>query len=53
MLGTGEAPRAERILERYVPEKFETAAEWKEWLAKNRERLYFTDTGGYVWRVRP
>ena len=49
MLPTDDAPRAERILKRYVQEK---PASWSEWLAKNRERLYFTDTGGYVWRVR-
>jgi hypothetical protein len=49
MLGTDDAARAERILKRYVPD---APADWKEWLARNRERLYFTDTGGYVWRVR-
>ncbi len=52
LLGTGDAARAKAILSRYVPEKFDTAAQWKEWLGKNRERLYFTDTGGYVWRLR-
>ena len=52
MLGTEDATRAKAILARYVPEKFDTAAQWKEWLQKNRERLYFTDTGGYCWRVR-
>lgn len=52
MLGTEDAARAKAILARYVPERLETAAEWKAWLAKNRDRLYFTDTGGYVWRLR-
>ena len=52
MLGTEDAARAKAILARYVPERLEGAAEWSVWLASNRDRLYFTDTGGYVWRVR-
>jgi len=52
MLGTDDAARAERILARYVPDRQGTPAEWKRWLEENRERLYFTDTGGYCWRVR-
>jgi hypothetical protein len=51
--GGGDAERARRILARYVPERLETAKNWRAWLDKHRARLFFTDTGGYVWRVAP
>ncbi|MFI5402263.1 MAG: hypothetical protein ACHQ1G_04950 [Planctomycetota bacterium] len=52
VLGTEDAGHGKAILARYLAVRFDTAAQWKAWLAKNREQLYFTDTGGYVWRVR-
>ena len=42
---------ARRILSRYTKEKFETAGEWKQWLDTNRNSLFFSDSGGYVWLV--
>lgn len=42
---------ANRILSRYTREKFSTANEWKQWLDTNRKKLFFTDSGGYVWLV--
>ena len=42
---------AQRILERYTKEKFETAGEWKQWLDTNKNRLFFSDSGGYVWFI--
>ena len=42
---------AQRILERYTKEKFETAGEWKQWLDTNKNRLFFSDSGGYIWFV--
>lgn len=44
---------AGRALERYTDEDFDTKQQWKEWLETNRERIYFTDFGGYKFRVIP
>ena len=44
---------ARRVLERYTTEKFEDPKQWREWLEKNRQRLFFTDTGGYKFLVAP
>jgi hypothetical protein len=41
---------AAKLLERYVPDV--AAADFATWLRDHRDRLYFTETGGYVWRVR-
>lgn len=42
-----------RILKRYTTEDFDKAAEWRAWLDQHRERLFFTDTGGYKFLVNP
>jgi hypothetical protein len=41
---------ATTLVGRYVPEV--TIAEFPEWLAKNRDHLYFTEAGGWIWRVK-
>ncbi|MBK7645396.1 MAG: hypothetical protein IPJ19_20555 [Planctomycetes bacterium] len=41
---------ATTLLARYVPGV--PAGEFGAWLAKNREKLYFTESGGWVWRVK-
>ena len=52
LLQKGEqAVMAKRILGRYTKEKFETASEWKQWLDSNKNRLFFSDSGGYVWFI--
>ena len=38
---------------RYALEQFIDAAEWRAWYRENRQQLYFTDTGGYRFKVRP
>lgn len=43
---TGQA-----LLERYTAESFASATEWKEWLTSNRDKLFFTEAGGYKWLV--
>ena len=48
-----QADLALRLLKRYTQENFSTAAEWKKWLTKNRDRLYFSDLGGYKFFVVP
>ena len=42
-----------RILKRYTQESFPEAKDWRAWLAKNRDRLFFTDTGGYKFMTAP
>lgn len=40
-----------RILKRYTPENFDTAAEWENWYNTNKDRLFFTETGGYKFLI--
>jgi hypothetical protein len=42
---------ARRVLERYTVEHFATAAEWKNWLTKNKSRLFYTESGGFKFMV--
>lgn len=46
-----EADKARRILERYTLCRFETPAEWRGWLDAVRDRLFFTESGGWLWLV--
>jgi hypothetical protein len=41
---------ATSLLRRYCPDA--PAGAFGPWLRKNRGNLYFTETGGYLWRVR-
>jgi hypothetical protein len=46
LLGKGEkCDLALRILKRYARENLSDAKEWRAWLAKNRDHLFFTNTG--------
>lgn len=40
-----------RVLKRYTPENFPTAAEWDAWYSQYKDRLFFTETGGYKFLV--
>ena len=42
---------ARRVLERYTVEHFPTAAAWREWLTKNKSRLFYTEAGGFKFMV--
>jgi len=42
---------AHRLLERYTPEKFATAKEWKAWYDKNKSKLFYTESGGFKFMV--
>jgi hypothetical protein len=54
LLEKGEqAELALRVLKRYTAETFIEAKEWRAWLDKNRDRLFFTDVGGYKFLVGP
>jgi hypothetical protein len=47
----GEATR--RLLARYTEETFDTGEQWRDWLEAGRGRIYFSDVGGYKFRVMP
>jgi Disulphide bond corrector protein DsbC len=42
-----------RLLKRYTAERFEAADSWRNWLDANRDRLFFDEVGGFVFRVAP
>jgi hypothetical protein len=42
---------ARRVLERYTVEHFPAAAAWREWLTKNKSRLFYTEAGGFKFMV--
>jgi hypothetical protein len=45
---------ARRLLSRYAPDASRMDPPvLRKWLEENRQRLYFTDTGGFQWRISP
>ncbi|PKQ63907.1 hypothetical protein BZG02_07810 [Labilibaculum filiforme] len=42
---------AQRILLRYTEQHFTTQKEWENWFQSNKEKLFFTESGGYKWLV--
>ena len=49
----GKAETAQLLLKRYTIESFDTQDKWQSWFDKNREKIYFSDVGGYKFRVIP
>ncbi len=49
--GGNDAAKASAILERYTLCRFATPAEWRQWFTANRDRLFFTESGGWLWLV--
>ena len=47
------AETAKLLLERYTEQSFWTKRGWHSWFEKNREQIYFSDFGGYKFRVVP
>ena len=47
------AAAVRRLLKRYVKQSFRTLSQWRTWLKENRRRIYFSDVGGYKFRVAP
>lgn len=39
------------VLMRYTDQSFATVGEWRNWLASNRARLFYTEAGGFKWLV--
>ena len=49
--GGEDAVTGRTLLERYTLCRFATPAEWKAWLDANRDRMFFTESGGWLWLV--
>ncbi|MFR9503915.1 MAG: hypothetical protein SNH73_05645 [Rikenellaceae bacterium] len=46
-----EVEMAKRILDRYTLCIFDTAQEWRAWFDKNRDKIFFTESGGWLFMV--
>lgn len=49
--GGEEARTGRTLLERYTLCRFDSPQEWKAWLDANRDRMFFTESGGWLWLV--
>jgi hypothetical protein len=47
------AAKGRLLLKRYTVETFETPEQWQAWFDANKDRIYFSDVGGYKFRVVP
>lgn len=47
------AETARRLLARYTNESFSEPEQWQSWFDENKDRIYFTDVGGYKFFVVP
>ena len=48
-----KADTARLLLSRYTNQSFQNAQGWKKWFEDNRDRIYFSDVGGYKFLVAP
>ena len=46
-----EVDRAKRILDRYTLCTFATAREWRDWYRKYHKKMFFTESGGWVFMI--
>ena len=46
-----DTEKARRILSRYTQKDFPTAKAWHQWFVDNKDILFFTESGGWVWLV--
>ncbi|MNX69938.1 hypothetical protein D3C86_1011730 [compost metagenome] len=46
-----EVEKAKRILDRYTLLNYKTSGEWRNWYEKNKNRIFFTETGGYYFMI--
>jgi len=44
---------ARKLLGRYTDRSFDTPQQWRQWFDENKDRLYFSDVGGYKFFVVP
>ncbi|MBL7187699.1 MAG: hypothetical protein ISS70_15360 [Phycisphaerae bacterium] len=47
------AETARRLLARYTNQSFGEPERWQSWFEENKDRIYFTDVGGYKFLVVP
>ena len=47
------AETARSLLARYTNQSFQTPEQWWSWFERNKDRIYFTDVGGYKFLVVP
>jgi len=47
------AETAQLLLTRYTNQTFQNAEGWKQWFGENRDRIFFSDVGGYKFFVVP
>ena len=48
-----KADTAKLLLARYTEHFFKNAQDWKQWFESNKDRIYFSDVGGYKFFVAP
>lgn len=46
-----ETDRAHRVLERYTMCDFQTPQQWREWYDRYNKKMFFTESGGWVFMV--
>lgn len=46
-----ETDRAKRILDRYTMADFKTPAEWRKWYDTYKDKMYFTESGGWKFLI--
>ena len=46
-----EVDRAKRVLTRYTLCRFATPQEWRDWYETNKDRIFFTESGGWFFMV--
>ncbi len=51
--GDTHADTAQRLLTRYTNQSFQNADGWMRWFENNRDRIFFSDVGGYKFLVIP
>lgn len=49
--GGKEAALGRTVLERYTLCRFATPQEWRAWYEANKDRMFFTESGGWLWLV--
>jgi hypothetical protein len=47
------AEKGRLLLRRYTEESFQTPEQWQAWFDAGKDRIYFSDVGGYRFRVVP
>lgn len=49
--GGKDAQLGRTVLERYTLCRFATPQEWRSWYEANKDRMFFTESGGWLWLV--